>query len=119
LKPESVFWQETKQKLDTFSLTRLESWASAGVPDVLGYGDKRGFFTIELKVTSSNKIRFSPHQIAFHFKHPKDSYILVKTLAPRSVKLYSGSAIQELVAYGPTLPPVAEGWDACRLSLDA
>ena len=57
MKPESVFWQETKKKLDTFSLTRLESWASAGVPDILGYGDKRGFFTIELKVTSSNKIK--------------------------------------------------------------
>ena len=85
MKPESVFWQETKQKLDTFSLTRLESWASAGVPDVLGYGDKRGFFTIELKVTSSNKIKFSPHQIAFHFKHPKDSYILVRCLDLRSL----------------------------------
>ena len=119
MKPESAFWLETKEKLDMFSLIRLESWASAGIPDVLGYGDKRGFFTIELKVTSSNKIKFSPHQIAFHFKHPRDSYILVKTLDPRSGKLYPGSAIQELVAYGPTLPPVAEGWDACRLSLDA
>jgi hypothetical protein len=119
LKPESAFWLETKEKLNTFSLIRLESWASAGIPDILGYGDKRGFFTIELKVTSSKKIKFSPHQIAFHYKHPKDSYILVKTLAPRSVKLYPGSAIQELVACGPTHPPVAEGWDACRLSLDA
>ena len=119
MKPESAFWLETKEKLNTFSLIRLESWASAGIPDILGYGDKRGFFTIELKVTSSKKIRFSPHQIAFHYKHSKDSYILVKTLAPRSVKLYPGSAIQELVACGPTHPPVAEGWDACRLSLDA
>ena len=118
MKPESAFWLETKEKLDMFSLIRLESWASAGIPDVLGYGDKRGFFTIELKVNISNKIKFSPHQIAFHFKHPKDSYILVKTLAPRAIKLYPGSAIQKLVAYGPTLPPEAEGWDACRLLLD-
>ena len=119
MKPESAFWLETKEKLDMFSLIRLESWASAGIPDVLGYGDKRGFFTIELKVTSSNKIKFSPHQIAFHFKHPRDSYILVKTLAPRAVKLYPGSAIKELVNYGPTHPPIAEGWEACALTLDA
>ena len=119
MKPESAFWLETKEKLNGFSLIRLESWASAGIPDILGYSDKTGFFTIELKVTSSNKIRFSPHQIAFHFKHPKDSYILLKTLAPRAVKLYPGSAIKELVNYGPTHPPIAEGWDACRLQLEA
>ena len=119
MKPESAFWLETKEKLDGFSLIRLESWASAGIPDVLGYGDKRGVFTIELKVTSSNKIRFSPHQIAFHFKHPKDSYILLKTHAPRAVKLYPGSAIKELVNSGPTHPPIAEGWEACALTLEA
>ena len=119
MKPESAFWLETKEKLNGFSLIRLESWASAGIPDILGYSDKTGFFTIEIKVTSSNKIRFSPHQIAFHFKHPKDSYILLKTHAPRAVKLYPGSAIKELVNYGPTHPPIAEGWDACRLQLEA
>ena len=119
MKPESAFWLETKEKLNGFSLIRLESWASAGIPDILGYSDKTGFFTIELKVTISNKIRFSPHQIAFHYKHPKGSYILVKNLAPRAIKLYPGSAIKELVNYGPTHPPIAEGWEACALTLEA
>lgn len=119
MKPESAFWLETKEKLNGFSLIRLESWASAGIPDILGYSDKKGFFTIELKVTTSKKIRFSPHQIAFHYKHPKDSYILVKTPVPRSIKLYPGSAIKELVDYGPTHPPIAEGWEACALVLEA
>lgn len=119
MKPESAFWLETKEKLNGFSLIRLESWASAGIPDILGYSDKKGFFTIELKVTASKKIRFSPHQIAFHFKHPKDSYILVKTPVPRSIKLYPGSAIQELVNFGPTHPPLAEGWTAVKEQLEA
>lgn len=119
MKPESAFWLETKEKLNGFSLIRLESWASAGIPDILGYSDKKGFFTIELKVTTSKKIRFSPHQIAFHYKHPKDSYILVKTPVPRSVKLYPGSAIRELVNSGPTHPPLAEGWSAVKEQLEA
>jgi len=110
LKPESKFYNEVKENLVGFSLTRLESWASAGVPDILAYHENRGFFTIELKVVKSNKVVFSPHQIAFHIKHPRDSYILLKTLGPRSVKLYPGSAVRELVACGPTHPELACSW---------
>jgi hypothetical protein len=44
---------------------------------------------------------------------------MLKTLAPRAIKLYPGSAIKELVNYGPTHPPIAEGWEACALTLDA
>lgn len=118
MKSESAFWLQTKEKLNTLSLIRLESWASAGIPDILGYSDKKGFFTIELKVTASKKIVFSPHQIAFHFKHPKDSFILVKTPGPRSPRLYPGSAIRELVACGPTHPPLVDGWENVKKFFD-
>ena len=119
MKDESKLWQKVKKNTPNIIWTRVESWASFGFPDLVGYTEKRGFFTMELKVTKSKKVSFSPHQIAFHFKHPKDSYILVKTLAPRAIKLYPGSAIKELVNYGPTHPPIAEGWEACALTLDA
>ena len=33
MKPESKFWQEVKKNITGISFTRLESWASAGVPD--------------------------------------------------------------------------------------
>ena len=105
MKAESKLWQKVKKNTPNILWTRVESWASFGFPDLVGYTEKRGFFTVELKVTKSNKVTFSPHQIAFHYKHPKGSYILVKTLAPRAIKLYPGSAIKELVAYGPTRPP--------------
>jgi hypothetical protein len=50
---------------------------------------------IELKVAKGNKVHLSPHQKLFHMTHPKRSFILVKTDAPRSVKLYESSAVTE------------------------
>ena len=114
MKPESKFWNEVRKNLPEISFTRLESWASAGVPDLLCYTETKGFFTIELKVTASKKIAFSPHQIAFHTKHPNGSYILIKTPGPRSPILYPGSAIQELVSKGTDHAPLIEGWDQLK-----
>jgi hypothetical protein len=109
MKPESKFWQEVKKNITGISFTRLESWASAGVPDLLCYNNNGKFFTIELKVTKGNFIRFSPHQISFHIKHPKNSFILKKALGPCSVKLYEGSKILELHERKPCMH-VAESW---------
>jgi Holliday junction resolvase len=109
MKPESKFWQEVKKNITGISFTRLESWASAGVPDLLCYNNNGKFFTIELKVTKGNSIRFSPHQISFHIKHPKNSFILKKALGPLSIKLYEGSKILELHKREPC-SCIAEGW---------
>ena len=76
-KLESKFWQEVKQNTPGISWTRLESWASAGVPDLLGYNKKGHFFTVELKVTRRNFVTFSPHQISFHSRHPENSFIFL------------------------------------------
>jgi hypothetical protein len=40
-KPESVFWQQIKKNIKGISFTRLESWASLGVPDLLCYNEPR------------------------------------------------------------------------------
>jgi hypothetical protein len=109
MKPESKFWKEVKKNITGISFTRLESWASAGVPDLLCYNNNGKFFTIELKVTKSNFIRFSPHQISFHIKHPKNSFILKKALGPLSIKLYEGSKILDLHGRVPCMH-VAESW---------
>ena len=55
---------------------------------------------MELKVTKSNSVAFSPHQIAFHIKHPTNTYICVETPGQRSPKLYPGTAVRELAACG-------------------
>jgi len=109
VKPESKFWQEVKKNITEISFTRLESWASAGVPDLLCYNKSGKFFTIELKVTRGEFSRFSPHQIAFHVRHPHNTFILQKALGPLSIKLYEGSKILELHERVPCTA-VAVGW---------
>jgi hypothetical protein len=109
MKPESKFWQEVKKNITGISFTRLESWASAGVPDLLCYNKNGKFFTIELKVSKGEYPTFSPHQISFHIKHPKNSFILKKALGPLSIKLYEGSQIMQLKTREPCAC-IAEGW---------
>jgi hypothetical protein len=90
LKPESKLWLKVKKHTPNITWTRVESWASLGFPDLVGYTEKRGFFTVELKVTQSNSVRLSPHQISYHIKHPTNTWILcIKPTAqgPRSSKL--------------------------------
>ena len=91
-----------------------------GTPDLLGYTVNEHFFTLELKVTLGDKIRFSPHQISFHVKHPKNTFILVACTPDRGlVRLYSGLKILDLVESGLKLEPLAQGWPACRLLLES
>ena len=50
MKAESKFWQQIKKNTPKIQWTRLESWSSFGVPDLLGYADSCGFFLVEMKV---------------------------------------------------------------------
>ena len=120
--PERKLYQKVKKAFGSFSLIRLENNSLHGTPDLLGYNNSGHFFTIELKVTQGKKLKFSPHQISFHVRHPHNTFIIAETLGPRSEKLiymYPGSQIMELDACGLTLEPLCLGLDACRLRLDA
>ena len=116
--PERKLYQKLRKKVSSISWIRLENNSLHGTPDLLAYNNNGHFFTLELKVTKSNKVKFSPHQIAFHVKHPKNSFILVEALGQRCVKLFHGSRILELDACGLTLEALATGLDACRLKLE-
>jgi hypothetical protein len=117
LKPERKLYAKIKKFIPEISWIRLENLSLSGTPDLLGYNDYGTFFTVELKVTKSNKVRLSPHQIAFHVKHPQNSFILVESLDQRCLKLFPGSKVRELVACGLALEACASGLDACRLWL--
>ena len=119
MKNETKFWQEIKRNTPKISWTRIENSSSLGTPDLLGYNNNSHFFTVELKVTTGNKIRFSPHQIAFHVRHPNNTFIMVKHLASRSVKLYEGKVIEQLVACGLQLDACCLTLDACRLKFES
>ena len=121
--PEAKFYQQIKRNFKEFSFIRIENSSLLGTPDLLGYNTSGHFFTIELKVTKSKKIRFSPHQIAFHSKHPKNTFIMIKALGPLSpntspISMYHGSRIRELVASGLKLDACCLGLEACRLRLN-
>ena len=115
--PERKLYQKVKKTFNDFSLIRLENSSLHGTPDLLGYNNSGHFFTIELKVTSGNKIKFSPHQISFHVRHPHNTFIIAEALGPSTVKLFRGSRIMELDACGFKLDACCLGLDACRLML--
>ena len=119
MNPETKLWHEVKKSLSKISWTRLENSSVLGTPDLLGYNNSGHSFTVELKVCKGNKIRFSPHQIAFHVKHPHNTFIIAEALGPGTVKLFRGSRIMELDACGFKLDACSEGLDACRLMLDS
>jgi hypothetical protein len=118
VKPETKFYQEIKKSWKQFNLTRIENLSIPGIPDLLVYNKNHFFFTIELKVTTSNKVRLSPHQISFHCRHPLNTFILVKTLASRDVKLYEGQQVEALAARGLSLEPLCSGLEACGSLLE-
>ncbi len=121
--PEAKFYQQIKRNFKSFSLIRLENSSLLGTPDLLVCNTSGHFCTIELKVSKGKKVRFSPHQIAFHKRHPNNTFIMVKALGPlpkktSSVFLFRGSRITELAACGLKLKADACGLEACRLMLE-
>ena len=110
--PEAKFYKYFKSKTPEIIYTRIENTSSLGTPDALCYNANQFYFTIEFKVSKRNKVSLSPHQIAYHVKHPKNSFILVQALGSGAVKLFRGDQILELAACGLEL-------EACCLSLEA
>jgi len=118
IKPETKLWHELKRITPQISWTRIENTGVLGTPDLLGYNTFGVFFTVELKVTRGNKLKFSPHQIAFHVAHPKNTFIIAEALGPRLVKLFRGSRIRELAACGFKLEACCLGLEICAIELE-
>ena len=94
------------------SFTRLENLSSLGTPDLLCYNKKGTFFTCELKVAKGNSVKLSPHQISFHVRHPKNSFILVSAALYKDEKLYEGSRCLSLASDGLRLVACSSGLEA-------
>ena len=112
---EAKLYKKLKAFTPQIIWNRIENLSLLGMPDLLGYNNFGTFFTVELKVTKGRKIRFSPHQIAWHVQHPNNSFILVQALGPCSsnrFQMFRGSRIRELVTSGLEL-------EACFLGLEA
>ena len=114
---EQKLYRKLKTKTPKIIWNRIENLAIPGMPDLLGYNANGHFFTVELKVTKSKKIKFSPHQIAFHVTHPENTFILVEALGPctgNRFHMYRGSCILELTGRGLELDAWCLGLESCR-----
>ena len=114
--PEAKLHKKLVKEWSDFSFTRIENISLLGTPDLLVCNNNGHFFTLELKVTKGNKLKFSPHQIAWHYKHPDNTFILAEALGPRAVnrfQMFRGSRIMELDACGLKLGACSLGLDAC------
>ncbi len=116
---EQKLYKKLKEFTPQIIWNRVENLSLPGMPDLLGYNNSGRFFTVELKVTKGRKIRFSPHQIAFHVAHPHNTFIIAEALGPRLVKLFPGSMIRELAACGFKLEACSLGLEACASYLDS
>ena len=117
---ERKLWRKLKNESKRITWTRLENWALFGTPDLLGYPPSGNFFTVELKVTTPTKpyfVRFSPHQISFHLKHKKNTFVLVACALDQLVRLYPGSRVRELGDLRK-LEPLACGLGSCARVLE-
>ena len=119
---EQKLYKKLKEFTPQIIWNRIENLSLPGMPDLLGYNNSGRFFTVELKVTKGRKIRFSPHQIAWHITHPKNSFILAEALGPRSrnrFQMFRGSRIMELSGRGLELEACCLGLEACSLEFDS
>ena len=119
MKPETKFYGQVKKNITKISWIRIENLAVPGTPDLLGYNNNGVFFTVELKYTKTNKITFSPHQISFHVKHPNNTFILVLDACSMLPKLYEGSRIRELVAWGLKLDACCSSYESCSRTFES
>jgi len=113
VKNESELWHYLKKKTPQIIWVKIENTSHLGTPDLLGYNKNNTFFTVELKVTKRNKLKFSPHQLAFHIQHPINSYILAMQLVRQELKLYEGNQIESLATRGMKLEASCEGLANC------
>ena len=118
--PEAKLYKKLKKATPRIIWNRIENLSLLGMPDLLGYNTNGTFFTVELKYTKIHSVRLSPHQISFHVRHKKNTFILV-ACSPKlgNFRLYPGSLILELDHSGLKLDPLVQGLRACALKLES
>ena len=126
--PEAKLYQTIRRATPNIIYNRIENLSEQGMPDALCYNKRNQFFTVEFKIAKGDKVRLSPHQIAWHYNHPENTFICIQTLGPRAKKLFHlvpGSLIMKLEAcslklknYSLTLEAIAEKFDNVGLTLE-
>ena len=67
---------------------------------------------VELKVTKTKKVNFSPHQKMFHLTRTQRNFILLRDASLGAIKLYESTAIPGLLTDHRETPSLAiDDWD--------
>ena len=116
MKPEKNLYHKFVKNCPDLNITSIECYNVAGIPDCLIWSKSGGFAMVELKHTTTNKIKLSPFQILFHTvrgdlingKHR--NFILVNQApkgVPRSIKLYGSNSVEGLLLDIREVKPLA------------
>tara|TARA_R100000700_G_C3160877_1_gene137005 strand:- start:603 stop:980 length:378 start_codon:yes stop_codon:yes gene_type:complete len=99
---ESNFYKQLKTNTPQVLWTRIENRHGGGIPDLNGLYEGHDFW-VELKITTTNKVRLSPTQISWHYNrssHGGKSFILVKNTKTKEIKLFDNSTVRLLAGDG-------------------
>ena len=110
MKPEKKLYQKFKKNTPLIQHTRIETYINHGVPDVLCYQELCGYFMVELKYTTTHKVKFSPHQILWAKQKLKRNFLLLEHAPPRlpsTIKLYESKSIEGLLLDHREVKPIA------------
>ena len=110
MKSEKKLYQKFKKNTPLIQHTRIETYINHGVPDVLGYHDNCGFFMVELKYTTTKKVKFSPHQILWATQKSKRNFLYydhTRRRVPSLIKLYESKSIEGLLLDHREVKPLA------------
>jgi len=111
---ESTFWKNVRSITPSISWTRMETYGTPGIPDLLGvFVDeklKRNIsFWVELKLTKGNKLDLSPFQISWNLKRYslcQDNFIMAKGVEERAIFFWPGALVRELVTDYKSVDPL-------------
>ena len=95
--------RQIAKQMPQWRVTRLESWASQGVPDVMVLDSQSRFQLIELKNTTTNKVTISPHQVSFLTTHAAGPvWLVVRRMRAEDTDyfLFSGDQAEDVKQHG-------------------
>ena len=99
---ESNFYKQLRINTPEVLWTRIENRHGGGIPDFNGLYDG-GDFWVDLKITTTNKVRLSPTQISWHYNrglYGGRSFILVKNTKTKEIKLFNNTDVRKLALEG-------------------
>ena len=105
-------WNRLQQKIPkSWNTTRIENRFGGGIPDVHVCVEGLPFW-IELKVTKTNRVNVSAHQVAWNFSYSQSggvSFFLVEASSTKNLYLFDGVHGRGLAEHGLKSGSVGSG----------